>query len=524
MKGTELHQLVRSLDKAERDRVLQNARRADKDGEQFYVALYRDLLNTNTYHSDAAFLSTHPKAPYAKSFGKMRDYLEDAILDALRSHRRRGGGEKAPESRIRELIEESQILRSKQLYEGSYERLTEAKQLATNHQYQELLLEILKLERTYLSELGEQRVLEQLMSVVEEIRTLGQHIHAACTTMAVRERLFHGIRFQSMDDENAKVFLAQMESELDAVKEAITGSMEAQTNYHLARSLISLQREQYLDAWEHQHAAFLLWKSHPEFASVRRTQHLKLLSNFLTLSIRVGQVEDFIDAIETLERYPGNTPDEQAESKQNSTYIRLQYFLSRAEWEDALEIERAFNRKPNWATIKSRKPRLVAFHICFARLHFVLGKMQLAESALKRFDSERNGKGHEELLVEAEVMRLLMALDGYRGGPKRNVAEDHDTRNRVRSIKRILQKLKRPPSYLAPMLNGILRIDRLPLAQQATGWPKLWTQVSKTVQNLEFDNAGQMFLAWLQARAEEQAVNDILERNFPRFSAQLPEG
>lgn len=514
--------LVHSLSKAERDRVVQNARRADRENDHYYLDLFHDLLRTRTFRQDKDFLHSHPEARYTKSFAKIKSYLFQEILEAQRSLHRRRGEELPADPRIRSLIEESQILRGKQLYEASYERLLEAKQLAEDHHYLELLLEVLKLERTHLGERADHSILDRLRAVIDDIHKVGRKIHAACITMAVRERLFQEFRFQAVPQDEVDDFLNARELELREVEPWLEGSVEATSNFHLARSLICLRRGQQLEAWKEQRIVYRLWRDNPMFASVRPAQHLKLLNNFLTISIQVGASEDFIEAISTLERHPAHTPDERAESEQDSAYIRLQYFLSRADWANAAEIEKAFNKKPNWATIKSRKPRLLAFYICFARLHFVLCEYREVKALLRKFDSERNGKGHEELLLESEVMKFLVMLDERDKPGVKSPTLEMDVPNRVRAIKRILKKLPQPPTYLSAMLNGILKIDGKPLEHQQAEWTEVWTKANAALTDLSHDDSGQMFFAWLQSKAQGRPVSQILRDNFPTFPTDIP--
>lgn len=523
MTGADLHMLVHSLNKAERDRVVQNARRADRVNDHYYLDLFHDLLRETKYVQDKDFLNAHPEARYIKSFAKIKGYLRDEILDAQRSLRRRDGEGMPADSRIRELIEEAQILRNKQLYAAGYERLLEAKDLAREYQFQESLLEVLKLERTYLGEKGDPSLLPELQAVVEEIQVVGRAIHAACTTMTVRERLFQSLRFHTVAKEDWEPFLRRCDEELDQVGPGIWDSLEAQTNYHLARALIFRCRGQHVASWQEHRAVYHLWRDNPAFASARRAQHLKLLNNFISISLGAGMTEDFLDAVATLERNGSSSADEKAEAKQNSTYIRLQYFLSRAEWESALEIEREFNRKPDWATVKSQKPRLLAFYLCFARLHFVLGEFKEVRAAIRKFDSERNRQGNEELLLEVEVLRLLMLMEEKETGPITRRPNGPDIPNKIRSIKRLLKKLPKQPRYMATLLNGISRIDGKPLKEQAAEWPKVHSETRAEIENLNQDPAGQLFVAWLQSKSDGRQVSDILRDSFPTFSASISE-
>lgn len=524
MAVSDLYHLVKSLDKPERDRVQANAKRVKKDGSTVYLDLFDDLWRASSYKSDKIFLESHKKATYAKSFAQMKGYLFDFILDALRSHRTRAGVEKPKDFQIRELIEEAHILRGKLLLDHSLSRLEKARAEAESCQYYELLLETLKLIRTHLNEQAVKDKVTELQNTLKRILEVGNLIQLNCQLLVFRDELFSHVRRNANPDPSLKQQFSEKLDRIKALDAVKSSSTEAKTNHHLSLALFYLIEGDRARAWEHHHIVYLLWRDAGDFAKERKVQHIKLLNNFLTTSIAAGKSEDFIEALDFLEKSANPSPEAKAESTQNTAYIRLQYFLSRAEWENALKIEEEFNKKPNWAILKTNSPRLQMFYLSFARLHFVHQNFKDARKYLDRFDDERNNQGlNDDKWAEAIVLRVLIffseEVPKKANSPKsEETKEEKDIVNQIRSARRALKQLHNPAAYLDEVLKGIKQLSNKDVVKQQAGWKKLLTTIQASVGLSEYDSASQLFLAWIQSKAEGKPVSTLLQEAFPIYT------
>lgn len=519
MAVSDLYLLVKSLDKPERDRVQANAKRVKKGGNTVYLDLFDDLWKATSYTTDKAFLESHKKATYSKSFAQMKGYLFDFILDALRSQRTRAGAEKPKDFQIRELIEESHLLRSKLLLGHSLHRLEKARAEAEACQFYELLLETLKLLRTHLNEQAAKDKARELQSTLARIREVGHLIHLNCQLLVFRDELFGYVRRSANPDAELQAMLSENLRQVQALDALSSSSIEAKTNHHLILALYAWIQGDRKQSWEHHRAVYLLWKDAGDFAKERKVQHLKLLNNFLTTSIAAGKSEDFIDALDFLEKSANPTPEAKAESTQNTAYIRLQYFLSRTEWDNALKIEEEFNEKPSWAIYKTNSPRLQMFYLSFARLHFVLGNFKDARKYLGWFDAERNQGLNDDKWAEAIVLKVLILLSEE--APKKAGSAkpiETDIVNQIRSARRSLKGLHNPAAYLDEILKGINRLSNKDLFGQQDGWKKLLQTIRSLVGRSEYDSASQLFLAWIQSKTEAKSLSTLLQEAFPIYT------
>jgi hypothetical protein len=526
MAAADLFNLVKRLDKAERDRVKANAKRNKREGDTVYMDLFDDLVKVRCYTTDKAFKALHSQASYAKSFAKIKEYLFDFILDALRSYRTRAGEEKPRDFQIRELIEEAHLLRGKLLYQHQLHCLEKALADAEECQYYELLLEVLKQLRTHLSEHASKERAEQLQGTLQRIGQVGKLIDLNCQLLVFRDELFGIVRRNANPDAQVQAVLSEKLEELDRLQALGSSSIEAKTNHHLCHALYHWILGDRVQAWTHHHEVYLLWQMGADFARARSVQHIKLLNNFLTTSIAAGKSANFIDALDFLERNAGPSADAKAESIQNTAYIRLQYFLSKADWENAQKIEAEFNAKPEWVTHKTHTPRLQIFYLSFARLHFVLGDFKQALRYLGRFEDERIPNLHQDKCAEAIVLRVLISFVEPKLQTKKKKAAnaeesqaDPDILNEIRSARRALKKLGHSSPYLDDLLKGLKGVANLDVKKRQGAWTNLQKALRKKIGSESYDSASQLFLAWIQSQQEGKPLGQLLAEEFPIYGA-----
>jgi hypothetical protein len=518
MAASDLHVLIKSLDKAECSRVRKNAKAAKKDGTK-YLELFDALSQLETYTTDKAFLSARKEAPYRRSFPQMKGYLFDFILDALRSYRTRMPVEKARDFEIRDLIEEAQILRSKLLLAPSLQRLEKARAEAVACQHYELLLETLKLIRTHLNEQAQKDKAKELQGTLQSILEVGALIHLNCQLIVFRDELFTYVRRNSNPDPALLSQLSEKIANIKILGALESGSLEAKTNHHLSFALYEWINGEKVLSWQHHHTVFLLWRNAVDFAKERKVQHIKLLNNFLTTSIAAGQSEDFIDALEILEKCAGPSVESRAESKQNTAYIRLQYYLSRAEWENALTLEEEFNEKPTWVTQKTNVPRLQVFYLSFACLHFVLDDHKNAHKYLDRFDEECVSSVHDDKRAEAIALRLIISFCNPRKVVDLSAVES-DIINDIRAARRGLRRLYNPAPYLDELLRGLKKLANTVENRRPNLWKKLHAKIKGIGGSEQYDSASQLFIAWLQSKADGMPLRTLLQTAFPKYQLE----
>jgi hypothetical protein len=503
----DLFELIKKLDQSERQRIRRFAMLARDDGSPpHYLKLFEDLSKLKQY-DEKLFREAHGEEGYAASYPQNKVYLYNLILEALRGQRKHAKAEKPKDFQIRERIEEVHLLKQKMLFDQSLRRLEKARKEAERYQYFELLLEILKALRTHINEHPDKDYIKNLREILEQIDWVGEQIRINCQLLRLRDEFFLAARSGVVDatepgswtDATSQIMVLKAQLEKDSPWPA---SVEARTNVHLS---LALQRQIVGDldgAWENHRAVYVIWRDLDDFRDVRRIQYHKIIYNYLAISIAARKRADFIEALEFLEKGPFHSPDERADSKQNAVYIRLQYFLSHGEWEDAISIEVEFRKMPEWVTEKMQRPRLLAFYMSFARLHVILDSPKAAKSYLSYFDEEHQEGIHDDKWAEAKVLEVLIQFG----------TQDHDTlESRIRSARRYVAKMEKAPAYFGVFLGSLNAMLNIPGEERKQEWEKLLAKITAVAGPLPYDSGFHLLQAWIMSQRHGVKIREILK-------------
>ncbi|MEO1628164.1 MAG: hypothetical protein AAFV25_23650, partial [Bacteroidota bacterium] len=168
-KREDLYSLIQSLSKTEKRYFKMEARKAGDKSNSKYIQLFEAIQQMDKYDEEAL-----KKQTFVKNLSMEKAYLSDAILRSLRNFH----SEKSLGARMRDLIANARILQDRELYKQSLRQLTKAKKMAYElHDYLSVL-EINRMESSFLlrkqdrdnmdklRELREERV--EIMSIVVE--------------------------------------------------------------------------------------------------------------------------------------------------------------------------------------------------------------------------------------------------------------------------------------------------------------------------------------------------------------------
>lgn len=499
----DLFELVRSLDKTDRNRVRRFALLARDDGSPpQYLMLFDELCKLDTY-DERQFRLQHKHAGFEASFPQNKIYLYNLILDALRGERKYAKLEKPKDLQIRERIEESYLLKQKALMSQSVKRLEKARKEAERYQYYEVLLDVLKLLRTHTNEYPEQNYVAALQEIIRQIDWLGDQIWLNCRIIRLRDELFLAARSGVI---NEQVEIAY--HELLKLKDTVEAStewpvnLEAFTNFHFALSLYFLVKGDSKSAWSEQHQVYILWRDLEDFREVRITRYRRLLYNYLGMSIQVGEEKHIVEALESLERGPFQNQDEQLDAKQDGAYLRLQYFLSFSQWDNALAVEAEYREgKEGWVNYKMSRNRLLAFNMSFARLNLMVAREEAARHYLGFFSDEHQEGIHDDKLVEARVLGVLILFG----------KSDADIENAIRAARRFIKTKPQAPAYYDVFLKGLSGILNKLESERRPFWDELIRKVEESAGQVTYDGGFHLIRAWAKSQRDGKRLQDYID-------------
>lgn len=504
--NSDLFELVKRLDPSEDKRIRRLQSLNQDDGETNYYQLYHDLRESKVSYNERAFKANHADRQYLKSYPQNKIYLYNLILDALRGQRQRFGIEKPIEFQIYEMLEDAHLLKQKLLVNQSLRRLLRARKEAEKYEYFELLLEILKRLRTHHNENVSKQSRKMVEEVLQSIEQVSKIIALNSNLLVVRDRFFLQARSGGMGAKDAPI--QDLIRQVKELKSPRIPSTEARLNYHLIKGLNCQLSGNSIQRWRHFRATYLIWQSAAHYRETRQLTYRKHLNNYLTISIASAKFVGFVHALDQLGKGPFRSQDEATEAKQNELYIRLQFFMTCAQWENAKLVEKAFIEDQNLLGEKLQAPRKMAFHLSFAKLNFVIDQRDvngLVKNHLSEFDQIHLDGNHDDKLADACLLRQMLLF-----AKCQETAVDLD--NSIRNTLRSLKKMSRPPAYANEIAGAIKRVyDTFDEQDKKHIWKDLYAKLSIHQSSQPYDGSLNFFLAWAKAQQLGSNLKNILE-------------
>jgi hypothetical protein len=139
-------------------------------GEKNYIRLF-DAIDAQEHYDEASLKELFRGEPFIRQLHVVKNYLFRLIMKSLRSYQ----SESSIDAQIHNLLLESVILHEKGLHRQCRQTLKKARQLATTHERDALMLELMELEERFLPEIGTtpEGVAEHLNEQRSTLRRLG---------------------------------------------------------------------------------------------------------------------------------------------------------------------------------------------------------------------------------------------------------------------------------------------------------------------------------------------------------------
>lgn len=492
--------LIHHLEKGEVDRF-RKVFKHKKEDQSHFVQLFEDLLALSSY-KEKEFRQANQSKGYIRSLPQLKRYLYDQVLDVLRSSKKPVKEDNPPEFVIRELMEEAIILRSKMLFDQGLERLEKAFQTAKAQEFMELMLEILKMKRRHHNESPGKDYQSAFPKLLVEIREVGEAIAWNARIIALRDAIFFANRLGLPIDDETHTVVVEAKRDLANMKVPQTKSLEVRINYHVAKALWGHWIKDINLAWHHYRAVYLLWKANPEFRNARRSPFLKAVNNYLTTGIAAGKDADFVEAFQHLEKSGSGSADEKAEAKQNAAYVRLQYYLSACDWDNCLAMEKEFNQKPSWVTVKMKQPRLLAFYLSFARFHLVHGKFKETARYAGYVQDEPGSRQFANRLAEAKLLELLVEIESH---------PDMVPENAIRNTDRFLIRHRLHTPFSKALVNALGHVFDKPEDARQRFWDNSREVLDGLINPSNYDSGEYFLIQWVTAKARGVSFKEMLE-------------
>jgi len=214
----QLFQLIKSLTKSEKRYFKLNEGKSD---ESKFLRLF-NLIDNHSEMDDASILASEPLFKPSQ-FSNLKAHLYSKLLKSLRDYSLQG----VVGIQIREMIDESQVLFNKSLYDLSYKRLNKAADMAEGADNLELQLEILRLKKQVIShsKSGNQVNTEDIIRNVKSVNDRINNINQFSNLQGRLQSLYRKTGYIRNEEEYLKI-KEIFESNLPPVEERILSVLE----------------------------------------------------------------------------------------------------------------------------------------------------------------------------------------------------------------------------------------------------------------------------------------------------------
>ncbi len=412
-----LLELVRSLEPSEIRQVYQYAGQAKrpskrKGGDEtpsLYLQLFGALTNFSP-HSEDEFKQQVKDEEFMVNYAFNKSYLQQMILDAMRSFRRRGSKDKPAVVRAREMLEDALFLRKKLQFKLAWKMLKKAKKVAEEIELHESLLEILRTERRFLMEGQQLKDWVLLGKRLAEMREVAETVAMKYEMLEQRDLLFSQSRKSARPRGQESIdFLTQFKQHPLIKSIPRTSCFDIRINHHLCRALIHQLEGNINASWRHHLVIFRLWQGKPLLREERSLDFIAAVNNFLSLSLATENLTHFPEAIKLLQEGPFPSPLEKSEALQGELYNRLQYALLLSDWEAGEEVIRKFHRHKKIIAAMALPSRITAFYHSFVNIYFLQGKYKLAAKWNNRLLETATSGVRQDLILSARLVQVVIS-------------------------------------------------------------------------------------------------------------------
>lgn len=509
--GSDVLELIQTLTPSEKRafKLLHSSATSTGNGKKNFVMLF-DALNEFEGQSETEFKVRHQQAPFMRQYNWAKTHLYEQILDAMQVQRIRNPAQEegSIEFGVRSELDHAKFLLDKRLKRASLKRVRKAAAMARTYELHEVLLEILRFERTLLLQ-SQEKDHEILMDQLhKETTEVVEAISNKYQILALKDRLFvlYRRRSQFLTFREAKELDQLMATSLISDPkcalsfDAYTNQLSAQAIYHL------LYRD--LDAaWTCQRQIYQQWASSKHAQIARPVTYRNVIFNYLNISCDVRRYEDFPVAIENMNREPYTSEEERIEVDNNGLLLKLQHALDHLELEEALGIEQRYRTLLKGDPQRFMLSRQMVMALGFARLNFVLQNTKVTGEWIRILQTYKPQAIRNDIQDFTWMLQMMTLYD----------ANNTDLlESNCRNALRYFGRQENPSEFSRVALKAIAQLENIQdRAQQLAHFQALHQRLTLMAQDaIEKHSLGlNTVLFWLESKIKSCSLLEVLQKS-----------
>lgn len=287
--------LIKSMSKNEKRYFKLNMTRSGSSEDKKVLWLFDEINKMEVYQDESL---VKPSSPIKSSqLSNMKAYLTEKILQSIRQF----NITRLTDIQIREQIDFAQILFERRLFNQGLNCLKKAKKLAESNENLELLLEAIRLEKSFLLETIDNDNISMVDEIIEQIRKINGQINNINVFSHLTLKLDYyytkigGVRNEK-DYREVKAFF---ESQIPHIQEDSLSVIEKIYLYNLYIGYHFYVLE-YAKGFIYSKKLVRIFNDNPELIYSKTEIYLKALNHFLNATFRLTKYKDFKVVLEQL--------------------------------------------------------------------------------------------------------------------------------------------------------------------------------------------------------------------------------
>ncbi|MEO1515543.1 MAG: hypothetical protein AAFV95_11035 [Bacteroidota bacterium] len=495
-KREDLYSLIQSLSKTEKRYFKMEARKAGDKSNSKYIQLFEAIQQMDKYDEEAL-----KKQTFVKNLSMEKAYLSDAILRSLRNFH----SEKSLGARMRDLIANARILQDRELYKQSLRQLTKAKKMAYElHDYLSVL-EINRMESSFLlrkqdrdnmdklRELREERV--EIMSVVVEENDYANLHH----DISMYTHKSYIVRNKNAKESIVNTFKPFLDSQPEQIR-----SFHARIRFYQSLSLYKTSVGKNDESYEHYMDLIREYDKNPKIRKELAFRYLVSIYNMAQKSMGIRKYNDIPVFIEKMQRLTEENKSHELAAFNIDVQTRLVYYLNTQQFDKAGEL--ADIVKKGLAKYNLNASRRIVFHHNVAVFFFVNQQFEEAREWFGKNLQFKKSEARQDLQRIARIFYLITQIEDSQ------LEELEGSMRSTQRYFRVYTDLKKQ-DYELTILNFLKKYYNSPHAEKAAVAGELtqYLQKQATSPNSKWPGLEEISL-WAKSKVERMPIIDILTK------------
>ncbi|MCA6362185.1 MAG: hypothetical protein IM638_04060 [Bacteroidetes bacterium] len=403
MKATDdLHRLLHSLTQAEKRYVKIFASRHLIGEQNNYMLLFDAVLDQDEYNEDK--LKAKLKTRHLSS---EKNYLFRFVLKSMRTFH----AEKNVDKQLKESLLDIRFLIDKRIYDVAVKELEKVKKLAYEFDKFLVLIEVFALERAIVTEKQTKEVRKKIHEINEETRKVLDKLVEWQNGAMLQNDIF-------LYQRNRATYSPETLKELDRLienpffqKEPDSNSFELSFSYLFAKSIYYQQCNDFIKAHNYQLRLIQLWDRFPQYVQEESLRFKKMLSNYLSICMRIDRFEEFPATLERIRSIPCDSAEEEAEQFQNVYFFEFLYHMNLAQFDEAEALIPEIEKGMKKYKTKINKARELTFYSNISTLLFIKSNYKGAYEWLNKIIQDGKSDSRQDVQHYAKIHQLVLLFE-----------------------------------------------------------------------------------------------------------------